>query len=347
MNAMASYQATQRAPEIIIVNDGKPVESVSTSKRLATIGKYAAFIIVPLVIGLVIGQISKGNKIYNAGIKDAKGVAGDVKRVRDAMGEIKKAFDEAGNLKDRKVSKDLSGKLEALKEKLVANKTAVFAAKQNTLNAELTASILTFYSQAQIIQDTIQAHLDNASAEEAALAMHAAQADKLTAKDGSLLKDQGYLYKIGVVLQNKEVEEGKKPQGEHVRIVEVGAALCGENIASATLNESGSCGDEALAGFRYRYRAGDDTQWLKAKLHIPGSLTPGDDFPLDEIILPDQEVGVAGIVNGNDIALAEVSYFERLMKLRDLVTTSYTNAEKLQDDLAKKGNEKPRTTFLL
>jgi len=35
------------------------------------------------------------------------------------------------------------------------------------------------------------------------------------------------------------------------------------------------------------------------------------------------------------------------MKLRDLVTTSYTNAEKLQDDLAKKGNEKPRTTFLL
>lgn len=350
MNAMASYQATQRAPEIVIVNDGKPVESVGTGKRLATIGKYVAIALVPLIMGLVVGQIAKENKIYNAGIKSAKGVATDVKRVRDAMGEIKKSFEESEKFyKDRKVAKELTAKLDQLKEKLANNKVAVFAAKQNTLNADLTAQILVFYSQAQIIQDLIEMHLTNAQMEEAAIAMHQAQADQLKSKDGSLLKDQGYLYKVGIVLTNPEVEEGKKAQGEHARIVEIGAALCGDpaNLNAATLNETGSCGDQPLAGFRYRYRAGDDTQWLKAKLHIPDSLTPGDDFPLNEIILPQQEVGVAGIVSTPEVGLSEVSYFDRLKKLRDLVTETYTNAEKLQDDLAKKGNEKPRFTFLL
>src|SRR5687768_1014529 len=38
MNAMAAHGAAQRAPEIVIVNDGKPVESVSTGDRAAKLG---------------------------------------------------------------------------------------------------------------------------------------------------------------------------------------------------------------------------------------------------------------------------------------------------------------------
>ncbi len=347
MNAMASYQATQRAPEIIIVNDGKPVESVSTGERLGKIGKIAALVLVPLIMGLVIGQIAKENKIYNAGLGGARGISSDVERVRKGLGEIKKVFDESSNFKDKKAATEITAKLDTLKEKLANNKAAVFKAKENTLNADLAQQILMFYSQVQVIEDLIKTHLTNTQMEEAAMAMHAAQATELKAKDGSLLKDQGYLYEIGVVLTNPESEEGKKPQGEHARIVEIGAALCGENIATATLSESGKCDEAPLQGFRYRYRAGDETQWLKAKLHIPDSLQPGDTFPLGEIILPQQEVGVAGIVKTNEAALAEVSYFERLGKLRDMVTETFTSAEKLEDNLKKKGNEKPRFTFFL
>jgi len=49
MNAMAQIGAAQRAPEIVIVNDGKPVESVSARARGITIPKYAAIAIVPFL----------------------------------------------------------------------------------------------------------------------------------------------------------------------------------------------------------------------------------------------------------------------------------------------------------
>ena len=51
MNAMAAQGAAQRAPEIVIVHDGKPVESVSAGTQAATIGKYLAIAIVPQVAG--------------------------------------------------------------------------------------------------------------------------------------------------------------------------------------------------------------------------------------------------------------------------------------------------------
>ena len=47
MNAMAAVGTVQRAPEIVIVNDGKPVENVGAASRSGAIAKLAA----PAVIG--------------------------------------------------------------------------------------------------------------------------------------------------------------------------------------------------------------------------------------------------------------------------------------------------------
>ena len=59
MNAMAHIGTMQRAPEIVIVNDGKPVEQVGASKRAGTIAKFAIVGAVPLVLGIAVGKIAK------------------------------------------------------------------------------------------------------------------------------------------------------------------------------------------------------------------------------------------------------------------------------------------------
>ena len=80
---------TQRAPEIVIVHDGKPVESVSAGTRGAQIGKYVAIALVPFIIGIAIRGISKDANAYNEGINGAKALLADVKGVKQKMAATK------------------------------------------------------------------------------------------------------------------------------------------------------------------------------------------------------------------------------------------------------------------
>src|SRR5882672_5407489 len=68
MNAMAAVGTVQRAPEIVIVNDGKPVENVGASSRGGAIARLAAPAVIALVVGFLIGQVAKGAAVYNAGL---------------------------------------------------------------------------------------------------------------------------------------------------------------------------------------------------------------------------------------------------------------------------------------
>src|SRR4029079_864637 len=74
MNAMAAVGTVQRAPEIVIVHDGKPVEHVGASRHGAALAKLIVPAVVALIIGLVIGQIAKGANVYNEGLKDARSI---------------------------------------------------------------------------------------------------------------------------------------------------------------------------------------------------------------------------------------------------------------------------------
>src|SRR5262249_51851780 len=100
MNAMASVGTVQRAPEIVIVNDGKPVENVSASSRGAAIAKIAVPVVLTLAVGIGIGKISKGANLYNEGLKDARSILGDdkapstVKSVKHSLSELDGVLDE-------------------------------------------------------------------------------------------------------------------------------------------------------------------------------------------------------------------------------------------------------------
>src|SRR5205823_13310737 len=95
MNAMAQQGAMQRAPEIVIVHDGKPVESVSTGKRGAAIAKWAAIALVPLIIGWQLGAIGKSAAVYNDGIADAAELQKNVKKVNREVTQLQNDLNAA------------------------------------------------------------------------------------------------------------------------------------------------------------------------------------------------------------------------------------------------------------
>src|SRR6185503_716412 len=64
MNAMAAVGTVQRAPEIVIVNDGRPVENVGSSSFGATLLKIALPAVAMLGVGVGVGRASKDANFY-------------------------------------------------------------------------------------------------------------------------------------------------------------------------------------------------------------------------------------------------------------------------------------------
>lgn len=346
MNAMASYGAAQRAPEIVIVNDGKPVESVSTGDRAAKIGKIAAIAIAPLILGVVIGGIAADNKSFNAGLSGAKGIYSDVTRVRKELGEIRSAFENSGDPSKRKVAEEISAALQANREELASKKELVFKAKQNSLDADVAQAIVSFYSLVQEIQDLIQDHLETAEYEKKANAVSAEQVAKYSTKGGSLLAENGIAYKVGVVLNNPSDEEAAKGEPAGAHIVEIGAILCGPDIKSASQSDSGKCPEGAdVAGFLYRY--GEGGIWRKGKLRAPGTLGAGEKYPLGELIIVSPNGTLDALVKTAPASVAETAYSTRLEKIYEKVKLAYERAEALETVLKKKAQQGKRFTFFM
>ena len=95
MNAVAQQGAVAARPDIVVINDGQPVESVSKGSAGARYGKLAGLIIVPLAMGLMIGKMSAGANQYNQVIADAAPIRDNVKTIRRSLTEFQVALEEA------------------------------------------------------------------------------------------------------------------------------------------------------------------------------------------------------------------------------------------------------------
>src|SRR5204863_5406319 len=87
--------------------------------------------------------------------------------------------------------------MDALVAKLEVKQDAVFRAKQNTLNAELSGQILEFYAGVAEIRNMLKAHVAQAQLDDEMLVA--------AAKAGDNIKPQGYLagfgqYRYGILI---------------------------------------------------------------------------------------------------------------------------------------------------
>ena len=312
MNAMAAVGTVQRAPEIVIVNDGKPVENVGAGRGSAALVKLLVPAGIALVVGLAVGKIGQSASFYNDGLKGAKAILGD-RNSASSVTALKATLSELDTLLDNarstgfKPDKALDKQLETIAKKLDVKQDLVFRAKQSSLDAELSGQILSFYAGVAEVKDMIDQHLKSALADDMALANAATKAKAAQVQD----TDNMYLagqFRFAVVM-SAPTDQEKADFG--AKLVELGPPYCGDKGTMAT---NGRCADgETPTAFAYRTEPG--ALWTKGDVATGGQ----DSVPTKKVVLllPD---GIRdSFAKGADGNASEDLYEKRLRSLYERV----------------------------
>ncbi len=357
MNAMAQIGTSQRAPEIVIVNDGRPVESVSAGTQAATIGKYVAIALVPFIIGIAIRGVSKDASSYNDGIKGAQYLIKDVKAVKKSLVVVRDKLAADGK-KDR-AGKEATATLKAIKD-LELRTGDVFKYKQN-LGAELAREVMDYYSSVATLQMMVNEHLETARSEDLLITAARANSEKaMLPTNDAFQKAVGYKY--GVLVWNPSEEEAQSSQSAFgARLVELGPPYC---AGSDKVSTSGTCPDPEKPVETLSYRDAPGAVWQRADFAIPGrDLNPGAAIPPKKVLVMSPNGVLTTLVGecagGADKATeggcqrniggaaAEAAYRKRLTTISKRLEETVEMANKVEQRLSPKSNESDRFSFFM
>lgn len=340
MNAMAAVGTVQRAPEIVIVNDGRPVENVAAASRGAMVVKVIAPAVAALVLGVVVGQIAKGANLYNAGLKDARSILGDpqatstVKNVKRSLTELDGVLDEMKTKNNYRPDATADKKLRDVSGKLDFKTAPVFRAA-GTIDPELSGSIMSFYAGAAEVKGMVDNHVKAAANDDLALTKARNASEDARVKDS----ENAPLASINSVryaaLIQAPTDTDKTDFG--VKLVELGPPYCG-----ATLAPSGKC-DNNEAPSAYAYRGETSGGWTKGDLQLQGS----DSVPSKKLVLLLPNGTRDALIKGSDPGASEVFYVKRLRSLSDRVKKLIDEANKLEQRLQAESNKSARFSFFL
>lgn len=341
MNAIASYGQQQRAPEIVIVNDGKPVENVGTAGRGAQIAKIAVPVVAALVVGIGIGKIAKGANLYNEGIQDAKAILGDdkvtstVKNVKKALSELDVTLDEANTKNGLHADAATDKKLSELAARLDVKTTAVFRTAA-ALEPEINGLIMSFYSGTAEVKSMIDTHVKAAKSDDLALASGKKAAADAAVKD----TENAGLASINAVRYGALIQAPSENERTDfgVRIVELGPPYCGGNNPVTT----GKC-DNNEAPTAYAYRNEPGAVWTKGDLAASGS----ESVPAKKLLLLLPNGTRDALIRGGEAGASEVFYVKRLRALAERTKKLIEEANKLEQRLQAESNKGSRFSFFL
>jgi hypothetical protein len=297
MNAMAAHGAVTAQPQIVIVNDGQPVESVEHKRRGAKFAIYGGLVLVPLIFGSILGKIAAQNKAFNSAIGDAAKLRDDVnglyKSVTAVQQTLQVARERGGGrfaLNDEQLTKDL----EALT--LVEPSYALLSESQLTqLPSAATEGLLSFYRETQMLNLAIKDHLRKTKADQKVL-------QKGVQNTAAFLGQAGPSGYGGLVTIPAG---GEGPSFVSVKLVQLGFPLCEDGKPQPKCSGT-------VTG--YQQRADDSGAWVGSKLATPAGI--GDQQVL--VLDPDSKV-LQSVVKGGEATVAEAAYSERVNAIRELV----------------------------
>ena len=334
MNHMAAAAQVHRAPEkeyIVVTHDGKPVENVGQESHGAMIAKIAIPAGIALIVGIAVGKIGTGASNYNDGLRGARAILGD-KQTPSTVSMLKKNLSDLDNLLDEAKTKngfkpnlELDKKLKELAAKLEVNNELVFRAKQNSLDADISGKILSFYAGVTEVKDMIDIHNKAAAGDDIMLKKAKEAADKAALKEDEAQAIAGQLRYA--VLLSAPTETDKSDFG--AKIVEIAGVYCG-----AGSNPVAKCPDgEYPAAFAYRNEPGSTP--------IKGDLvTSGSDTLPGKKIVPLLANGIRdSLVKGGEPTVSEYYYTRRLRALYDRVHGKVGQDGKPQGGLIEDGNK--------
>ncbi|MBK9070170.1 MAG: hypothetical protein IPL79_04085 [Myxococcales bacterium] len=309
--AQAQAYAAPRAQEFVVVNDGRPVEQVAQSGKAARIGKIAAMVVAPLVVGVLVGGAGKQNAIHNRGVSDAAVVLTDVSAIRRDLVAIESAMVDAKGAMDKKLTEQMNKFLETKFQPEV-----VFQAQPIAMGANTSAQVNTFYAGVTELRALIKSHVVLATQDDAKLTEAARKA--AAARYGEM----PYRYAV-VVTAPPDGQQGKFG----AQLVELGAPTC----TDADCNQ--------VTGFEYFLTSGGTR--IKGSLASPGAIEPNQVIPL----LATNAMN--GLVQGSEASAAEFHYRRRVALIADKLKELLQAGSALEQKLKQVSNTRSRFTFFM
>jgi hypothetical protein len=346
MNAMAAVGTVQRAPEIVIVNDGKPVENVGASSHGAAIARLVAPAVVALIVGVVIGQIAKGANLYNAGLKEARSILGDdrtastgkgalsVKSVKKTLSDLDIVLDEMKTKNNYRPDSAADKRLRELSGRLEVTE-AVFR-NAGAIDPDLSITIMSFYGGAAEVKGMLDSHIKAAAFDDRALAAGSNASAAATVKDG----ENATLAAFGAVRYGALIQAPTDTDRSDfgVKLVELGQPYCG----GAQPVTTGKCeNNESPTAFAYRTEPG--APWTKGDLQLQGS----DSVPAKKLVLLLADGTRDALIKGGEAGASEVFYVKRLRQLGERTKKLIDDGNKLEQRLQAESNKSARFSFFL
>lgn len=345
MNAMAAVGTVQRAPEIVIVNDGKPVESVGGGRSTgAKVARIAVPAVVALALGMGLGRISKGANVYNDGLKGAAAILGDASNpapttviaTKKIIADLDTQLETAQKTSSFKPDLKLDNALDSFAKKLDINANAIYAAPENTMPADVRVEITTFYASVAEIKSLLDAHKKLSAGEDQLLkAQKAMESAKVGEKDSAILNQAGII-KYGVLIQAPDSADPKSSQEFGAKLVELGPQYCGDKPTT-----TGSCDGGGKLEIGQRGEPGG----IFNKTEVATSGT--DSVPTKKIVLLLANGVRDAFIKGNEATVSEVYYTARLKDLQKRVKKLLDDANKLQQHLEAEKNKSTQFSFFM
>ena len=330
MNAMAAQQAAHRAaagPEIVVVNDGKPVEQVSGQQRAIRIAKIGALILTPLIVGVWVGQIASAASRHNAALGDVAELAKDVKQIRVNLTNLSSALTET------KITAKTDNA--ALKKLTLEPPNIILAYQSNIfgLNRDLVQSVLSFYNRSTQLAKDLELHRKATKKDRAALVSAKAKHEKATTVDEDT-GQRSYRYGVFIQIPGENDDPAKKPYG--AKLVQLSKPICTDDKPA----ESGYC-PQGIKG--YLSRSSPEFSYKRRDMAVPNvkNTTVG----ASKLILFQPTSALNVLVKGSGESLAEMAYQQRLAAIAKALDELRKDSDNIEAALQSKARESKRFSF--
>lgn len=320
MNAMAQQGAAQAAAPIIIVNDGQPVESVQKGKRLGYL-KVAAMLLVPLVVGRVMGGISYENQVYNKTIDDAKSLKGDVVEMGKSLQRLQDTLLIAKERGADKQSflvgdKDLVSALEELKLS-PPEAERLYHTNLYHLHPDLVSDTLKWYSDLGILFDKVKRHVT----------LSKGDLKKVKKQDPALAAAGGRTQFGAIINLPKDAQSGPPL----LQLGEIGAPLC---APQGTAFPGGCPGGAAPIGFQFRSDLANPN-WA-------GKPWSKETVSADNVLLLGDSAVLTALLYGAEPFVDSINYVQRIQEIDALTTSLIDQKKSIENRLNQKAQEGKR-----
>ena len=325
MNAMAAHAAQTAQPQFVVVNDGQPVANVEGGAAGLRIAKIAGIVLVPLIVGVLVGKISAAANSYNKTIDDAAAIRDDLTKLGKSLVAVQQVMQVAREgtgefkLNDASLTDELSNiKLE------YADPEIAYTAHLQNMSPELVTDLLTVYAETITLYKEIKEHLEKTKV-----------AAKAFAKANKKVKGFNP-FNYAAHLQVPTAEEMEQGKTLSFRIVQLGQMIC---PGDPKPNPNG-CGGAAPAGFQYRL---DELggNWGTKALATPDTVA-------NKLVLFDPNTKVMEqVLKGGEASVADVGYTTRIQSIEERLNGLIELRKNVEQRLNNKSNEGKKFSFFM